>query len=235
MENTPFDAPEQNAISPFDPSRDHSAQLTRRTYNLLMGGLVTAGFAVIALCALLSQSPSFLYAVMSNYLAFSIGSFVASIAGIIVMNVGMKREGYGVTLAGYALLVCSIGFATGLLLPFYNLPSIANAFVGTLIISALFTLLGSSFPAFFARIQGIALAALVALIVAGIVGSIAGFDMAWYDYAVILVFCGFIGYDTYRAQQCEPTVKMAIFNAAEIWLDLVNIFIHLLQIVGNRD
>ena len=148
---------------------------------------------------------------------------------------GMKREGYGVTLAGYALLVCSIGFTTGMVLPFYSLPSIANAFVGTFIISALFTLLGTSFPTFFARIQGIAVTALIALIVAGIAGSLMGFAMAWYDYAVILVFCGFIGYDTYRAQQCEPTVKMAILNAAEIWLDLVNIFIHLLQIVGDRD
>ena len=208
MQNTPFNAPEQEAISPFDPSRDHSAQLTRRTYNLIMGGLVTAGFAVIAACALLAQAPAFLYAVVDNYLTISIGSFIASIAGIAVMHMGMKREGYGVTLAGYALLVCSIG---------------------------LFTLLGTSFPAFFARIQGIAVTALIALIVAGIAGSLMGFAMAWYDYAVILVFCGFIGYDTYRAQQCEPTVKMAILNAAEIWLDLVNIFIHLLQIVGDRD
>ena len=235
MQNTPFNAPEQAAISPFDPSRDHSAQLTRRTYNLIMGGLVTAGFAVIAACALLAQAPAFLYAVVDNYLAISIGSFIASIAGIAVMHMGMKREGYGVTLAGYALLVCSIGFTTGMVLPFYSLPSIANAFVGTFIISALFTLLGTSFPTFFARIQGIAVTALIALIVAGIAGSLMGFAMAWYDYAVILVFCGFIGYDTYRAQQCEPTVKMAILNAAEIWLDLVNIFIHLLQIVGDRD
>lgn len=235
MQNIPFDAPEQEAISPFDPSRDHSAQLTRRTYNLIMGGLVTAGFAIIAACALLAQSPAFLYAVIDNYLAVSIGSLIASIAGIAVMHMGMKREGYGVTLAGFFILVASLGFTTGMILPFYSLPSIANAFVGTLIISALFTLLGTSFPAFFARIRGIAMAALLALIVVGVAGSIMGFAMAWYDYAVILVFCGFIGFDTYRAQQCEPTVKMAIFNAAEIWLDMVNIFIHLLQIVGDRD
>lgn len=235
MQNTPFDTPEQEAISPFDPARDHSAPLTRSAYNLIMGGLVAGGFGVIALCALLAQSPAFLYAVIDNYVLVSVVSFAASIAGIIVMNMGMDREGYGMTLAGYCLLILSMGFTTGTLLPFFNLPSIANAFVGTLIISALFTLLGTSFPSFFARIQGVAVAALIALIIAGVAGSIAGFAMAWYDYAIILVFCGFIGYDTYRAQQCEPTVKMAIFNAAEIWLDLVNIFIHLLQIVGDRD
>ena len=59
--------------------------------------------------------------------------------------------------------------------------------------------------------------------------------MAWLDYVVILLFCGFIGYDTYRAQQCEPTVKMAIFNAVEIWLDLLNVFIRILSIVGRRN
>ena len=132
MQNTPFDAPEQEAISPFDPSRDHSAQLTRRMYNLIMGGLVTAGFAVIAACALLAQAPAFLYAVVNNYLAISIGSFIASIAGIAVMHMGMKREGYGVTLAGYALLACSIGFTTGMVLPFYSLPSIPQRLCGHL-------------------------------------------------------------------------------------------------------
>jgi len=226
---------DQAAISPFDPARDHSARLSRRAYNLIMGGLVMLGFLVIGACAALAATPGFLLAVYQNYFPIMLGSVIASLAGIIVLHLGMKREGFGMALAGYALVIGSIGFTTGLVLPMYDLPSIANAFVGTALIAALFTLLGAAFPAFFARVQGIALTALFALIIVSVVGSFMGVAMGWLDYAVILVFCGFIGYDTYRAQQCEATVKMAVFNAVQIWLDLVNVFIRILAIVGRRD
>lgn len=235
MAQEPFVSQDERAITPFDPAFDHSSRLSRRTYNLLMGGLVVLGFAVIGACSFLVTAPSFLLAIYENYFAVMIGSLIASIAGVVVLNMGMKREGFGMALAGYALVVCSMGFTTGLILPYYSLPSIADAFVGTALIAALFTLLGASYPQIFARIHGVACVALLALVVVGVVGSLMGVAMGWLDYAVILVFCGFIGYDTYRAQQCEPTVKMAIFNAVEIWLDLVNVFIRLLSIFGRRD
>lgn len=226
---------DQAAISPFDPARDHSARLSRRAYNLIMGGLVVLGFLVIGACAALASTPGFLLAIYQNYFAVMLGSVAASIAGIVVLHLGMRREGFGMALAGYALVIASIGFTTGLILPMYDLPSIANAFVGTALIASLFTLLGAAYPAFFARVQGIAMTALLALIVVSLVGSFMGIAMGWLDYAVILVFCGFIGYDTYRAQQCEATVKMAVFNAVQIWLDLVNVFIRILSIVGRRN
>ena len=226
---------EERAISPFDPARDRSAHLSRRAYNLIMGGLVALGFAVIAACAALASTAGFLAAVYENYLMVTIGSFAVSIAGIFVVSAGMKREGYGMALAGYGLVIASIGFTTGLILPFYDLPSIANAFVGTALIATLFTLLGAAYPQFFAKIQGVLFGALLALILVSVVGMVAGLSMGWIDYAVIVVFCGFIGWDTYRAQQCEPTVKMAIFNAVQIWLDLVNVFIRILSIVGRRE
>lgn len=235
MEYGPVEANEVRELSPFDPARDHSAHLSRRMYNIVMGGLVMLGFVVIALGAAFASTPAFLFAVIDNYLAVTIGSCVASIAGVVVINLGMKREGFGMALAGYALVVCSIGLTTGLILPLYDLPSIANAAVGTAIIALLFTLLGASYPQVFARIQGVAVVSLLALLVVSIVGGLMGMPLGWIDYAIILVFCGFIGYDTYRAQQCEPTVKMAIFNAVQIWLDLVNVFIRILSIVGNRD
>ena len=230
-----FQAHEERQITPFDPELDHSAALSRRAYNLIMGGLVILGFAVMGACAYLTTTSGFLEAIYANYLPVMLGSTVLSVAGIFTLFAGMKREGLGLPLLGYALVVGSLGFTTGLILPFYSLPSIANAFVGTTLIAVLFTLLGAAYPSFFARIQGVAVAALFALLLVSVVGVIAGMDMSWLDYVMIVLFCGFIGYDTYRAQQCEPTVKMAILNAVNIWLDLINVFIRLLRIVGDRN
>ena len=234
---SPFEqgAAEERAISPFDPARDHSSQLSRRAYNLVMGALVAFGFAVIAACAALASTPGFMMAVYQNYLLVMFGSLAVSIAGILVVGAGMKREGFGMALAGYALVVGSIGFTTGLILPFYDLPSIANAFVGTAIVATLFTLLGAAYPQFFMRIQGVLFVSLLAVLVVALVGGLMGMAMGWLNYVIVLVFCGLIARDTYVAQQCEPTVKMAVLNAVNIWLDLVNVFIHILAIVGHRE
>ena len=172
--NGPFGASEEQAISPFDPARDHSSKLTRGSYNLLMGGLVAAGFVVIALCGLLCSNASFLMSILQNYVFYAIGSLAVSIGGFVVIMRGMRREGFGMALAGYAMVVVSMGFTTGLILPFYDLPSIANAFVGTAIIAAVFTLAGGLWPQFFARIQGVLTVSLLALIVVSIVGLFMG-------------------------------------------------------------
>ena len=227
--------PANTSISPLDPAYDRSALLSPRAYYALMGMFVFIGFAVVGACGALAATPGFLRAVADSYFLVMIGSVVVSIAGVVVLNVGMKRTGLGLPLLGYAMIVCSIGFTTGLVLPYYDLPSVANAFVGTALIAALFTLLGASFPQFFARIQGVLFAALLGVIIFSVVGALMGMSLAWLDYVVVVVFAGLLAYDTYRASRCAPTVKMAILNAVEIWLDLVNIFLHLLSIVGNRD
>ncbi|MBY4797096.1 Bax inhibitor-1 family protein [Collinsella sp. AGMB00827] len=234
MSNESLNIRDERTISPFDPTLDHSTRISRRQYNLIMGGLVTLGFAVIAAAAFLVMTPAFFFMVYENYGLVLLASVVVSIGGVFVLARGMRREGFGQALVGYGMIVGSIGFTTGMILPLYDLPSIANAFVGTAIIATLFTLLGSVYPQVFAKIRGVLSVALLGAIVVGLVGSFMNVSMAWLDYVVIAVFCGLIGYDTYRAQQCESTVKMAIFNAAQIWLDLVNIFIRLLAIVGRR-
>ena len=54
------------------------------------------------------------------------------------------------------------------------------------------------------------------------------------DYAVALIFCGYIGLDWCRAQQYPKTLDNAIDSAADIYLDIVNLFIRILSITGKR-
>lgn len=236
MSYGPFEnAREEREITPFDPAFDHSATLSRRAYNLIMGGMVLLGFVVIALCASIAGTYDFQVMLSQHYQAIMIASIAVPIAGIVALVAGMRGKGLALPLLGYALIVGSIGFTTGIILPFYSLPSIMNAFVGTILIAALFTLLGVSFPSFFARIQGALIAVLLGLILVSIAGRFMGVAMSWLDYIILVVFSGFIAYDTYQSQQCEPTVKMAVLFAVNIWLDLVNIFLSLLSILGNRE
>ena len=55
----------------------------------------------------------------------------------------------------------------------------------------------------------------------------------------VILFIGFIAYDIqkikYLTTVMEDENKIAIIGALELYLDFINIFIHLLSIFGRRD
>ena len=66
--------------------------------------------------------------------------------------------------------------------------------------------------------------------------DVSGHSVGWNDWVVIVIFCGLIGYDFYQAATDEPTVDNAIWYACENYLDLINIFLRVLNITGrSRD
>ena len=76
---------------------------------------------------------------------------------------------------------------------------------------------------------------LLALIVVQVVMGLMGVSQTGIDLLVIVVFCGFIGYDFYRAMQDEPTLVNAVYNASNLFLDIINVFVRVLSIFGRRD
>lgn len=53
------------------------------------------------------------------------------------------------------------------------------------------------------------------------------------DYVVVLVFSGYIGYDWSKAQQFPRNLDNAIDSAADIYVDIVNIFMRILSILSR--
>ena len=98
-----------------------------------------------------------------------------------------------------------------------------------------FACLGVAMPQGFEKIQGVLTGALLALIVVQLVMLFLGVSQTWIDFVVIVVFCGFIGYDFHRAMYDEPTLVNAVYNASELFLDIINVFVRVLSILGNRD
>lgn len=209
--------------------------LSLRGYGLALSGLVFLGFVVMGACANLFSDVRFLMIVLDNYLPLTIGSFVVAIVGIVMM--GRARASQSVVLAGvgYAIFVLSFGFASSTALIGYTGETISSAFLATAGITATFACLGVAFPRIFERIQGGLFAALLGLIVVEIVMMFMGVDQSWIDFAVIVVFCGFIAYDFHRAMEDEPTLVNAIFNACNLFLDIINVFLRVLSIFGRRN
>lgn len=63
----------------------------------------------------------------------------------------------------------------------------------------------------------------------------AGAALGIFDYLVVLIFCGYVGYDWARANACAKTVDNAVDCAAELYIDIVNLFVRILSILSRSN
>lgn len=208
--------------------------LSARTYCFMLTVMVFVGFAIMGVCAALAASPSFLMAISDHYLPVTIVSFILSIAACFMMSSGKKNQSVGMSFAGYALMVLSLGFTTSLTMLAYDLGTISTAFLATAGVTVVMGCLGMAFPQFFAKIQGALFFSLLGVIVIELLLMLFHVSSAWLDYVVVALFAGFIGRDFYVALNDQPTMANAIYNASQLYLDILNVFLRILSILGDR-
>lgn len=209
--------------------------ISRRLYNALLTGFVVLSFTIMALCSHATSTLAFVLFVYRNPLLFSVASIAGSFIGIICMSSARSHENLALGLVGYALFSLTFGFTTSFTLSYYALSSISMAFSATAAIMVVFGLAGIAFPQLFAKIQGVCMTGLLALVVIQLVFAFLGLQSSLIDLAVVLVFCGFIGYDVYRASVAVPTVTNALWFAIELYLDIINVFLRLLRLFSRRN
>lgn len=54
------------------------------------------------------------------------------------------------------------------------------------------------------------------------------------DWVVAIIFCGYIGFDWGRANRIPKTADNAVDSAAALYMDIINLFIRILRIMGRR-
>ena len=95
--------------------------------------------------------------------------------------------------------------------------------------------LGTLFPAFFQKISGVLTIALLLVIVVELIEIfIFNTHHGILDWIVVLIFCGYIGYDWGRANQIPKTVDNAVDSAAALYMDIINLFLRILRILGRK-
>lgn len=214
-------------------ARTKPGGLSRRTYHFLTGAIVAASLLVIGLeYTYCLNNP---WIIESLNLAFVIACYVVPFAGIIIMALA-GREHLGLMVVGYCMVTLTLGFLMAIVLTEYTAASIQRAILITAIIAISFATLGFAWPQLFRRILPICMIALSIMIIIELVMMFLSIPSGWNDWVVIVIFCGLIGYDFYQAATDEPTVDNAIWYACEIYLDLINIFLRVLNITGrSRD
>ncbi|MDN0069763.1 Bax inhibitor-1 family protein [Collinsella ihumii] len=220
-------------VSPLHVERT-APTISPRMFNLVIAGLIFAGFCVMGIGTHIVTSPAFMSWLVRHPIMYLVISLVGSIAGIVIMSGAVKRQSVARSLIGYALFVCTFGLLCSMAVSAYDLPTVNAAFTATAGITVVFGALGLVIPQVFRRLMGVFSVALLALLVVQLVMMFMGVDQTWLDIAIVVVFCGFIGYDMHQATLVETTLPNAVFMACNLFLDIMNVFMRLLNIFGNN-
>lgn len=142
-----------------------------------------------------------------------------------------------VSFLGFTGLAISMGLLLVPFLAMYSAGTIYSAFLATGIIVVAMMLISLFFPAFFLSLGRVLVVALIGSIIVEVIGGLLlHIPMGYMDYIVVVIFAGFVGYDWAKAQMYPKTLDNAIDSAADIYVDIINIFIRLLSIMGkNKD
>ncbi|MCK5125233.1 MAG: US12 family protein [candidate division Zixibacteria bacterium] len=167
-----------------------------------------------------------------NPILFFIGYLGCCFLGIYLFK---KSSNPLVSFLGYNLVVIPFGFIINIVVAQYDPQVVLEAIQVTFVVTAAMMILGTLFPKFFQKIVVALTIALVLVIIFELVSIF--FLKTQYgivDWIVVLIFCGYIGYDWGRANQIPKTVDNAIDSAAALYMDIINLFLRLLRIMGRR-
>ena len=191
-----------------------------RIYNLTLGATVLWGVAMnVVLCAFCGD-----FVASVNPFIFLIAYFALAFGGQVISYKSKSP-------------VVPVGLVVASVVSYYGgigAEEVGLAFLFTAIITGCMISLSIIYPNFFSRIGGLLFAGLIGLVLSGIVMTFLGIDSYIYSWIGAVIFSLYIGYDYYVAQRYIKTVDNAVDSAISIYLDITNLFLHLLRILGRK-
>ena len=214
---------------------DPSAIVSTRVYNGVIVAVLLWGLLVNWLLCKYVGNYTNIFPKMSP-IAFVIAYLVVAIIGVVMTN---KAKNAAVTFIGYNLVVVPFGLVISTLVESYVTKGQTNvvtlAFLYTMLIAVAMLATVIMFPRLFEKVGGVLGAVLGGLILCEIVLLILGVRQQWICWLAAGLFSIYLGYDIYRSQQYPKTIKNAMASALDIYMDMANLFIRLLEILGKKD
>ncbi|EGU39439.1 hypothetical protein VII00023_17974 [Vibrio ichthyoenteri ATCC 700023] len=204
-------------------------EISARLYNLAIGAVLCWGFWINWI--MVSAIPVEVIASINPWVFF-IGYFASCFFGIYLFRSSSNPL---VSFLGYNFVVVPFGLIINMVVSQYDPALVLSAIQVTGLVTGIMMILGTLFPNFFAKIAGALTIALLAVIVVELFQIfVLGIHQAWIDWAVAVIFCGYIGYDWGRANQIPKTLDNAVDSAAALYMDIINLFLRILRIMGRK-
>jgi len=165
----------------------------------------------------------------------------APLVAVFAVSASINNVSYGTAqlmLHGFAALM-GLSFAT--IFVVFTLGSIFTAFMGAAVLFGTMSLYGYLTKRDLTSIGQFMFVGLIAVIIASVANIFIGSSALQMTISAIaiIVFLGLTAYDTQRIReivsQGGDTGSQEVAGALTLYLDFINLFIHLLQLFGNRN
>ena len=234
---------QQEVLNEKESSRWESSTtlpvLMRKVYTWMTLALVITGITAWVV----AHSPAILQMIMTNKILF-LGLLFGEL--ILVWSVSAAINRLSLTTATLLFVLYSVlnGVTMSFIFLAYTYESVTKVFLITAGTFAAMAFFGYFTKTDLSSIGRILFMALIGLIIATIVNIFvksSGFGMIL-NYLGVLIFVGLTAWDTQKIKQMlsmaedtgETAQKVALMGALSLYLDFINLFIHLLRIMGNN-
>ena len=213
-----------------------------RTYMLRVYNYMGAGLAVTGVVAYLAADSGLYASIASTPWIWAV--ILAPLAFVLVLSFGMERISFGTAQLLFWGFSATMGLSLASVFLVFTGASIARVFFITGATFGAMSLYGYTTKADLSRIGSFLFMGLIGIIIASVVNIFIGSSALQFAVSIIgvIIFIGLTAWDTqqikdgYLADETGDAVgKKAIFGALQLYLDFINLFTLLLQLLGQRD
>lgn len=211
--------------------RQGETEISERSFNLIIGGVLLWGFLLNYLMVALFGAQISAAMANTNPLVFLLVYFGLVIIGSVLLN----KESPVLSFIGYNLIALPIGVVVCACVTGVPVGIVKSAVLVTAIVTLSFMILATAFPGFFLSMGRTLFVGLLVAIVAELVSTLIFHTVSSvFEWVFVAIFSLYIGYDWARANTCARTVDNAIDLAANLYLDIINLFLRILEIMNKR-
>jgi FtsH-binding integral membrane protein len=215
---------------------DTTINLGLRSYFNDVFSRMTTALLISAMFAYIGMRVPMLYA--GGMLTWMI--ILSPLAFVLVMSLGSERfsdRGLLLMLMGFG---AAQGLSMGALLFIYTAHSVITAFLMAAIVFSTFAIIGYTTKRDLSSLGTFLFVGLIGIVIAAIVNI--WLQMTALAFVInvlaVLIFTGLTAYDMQKLKQIYleggDSSRVRTFGALSLYLDFINIFVSLLQLIGNK-
>lgn len=226
-----------------------------RVYNWMASGLALTGIVAYAIFSIPALHELFYRSgVTANGMVvrdqptlLAMIAVFAPLAFVLVLSLGVNRLSRSSAQMLYWLFCAAMGASLTSIFVIYTSESIARVFFITAGTFAAMSIYGYTTKTDLSRFGSFLMMGLIGIVIAGLVNIFLASSALQFAISIIgvVVFTGLTAYDTQRikasyvqyayAEGTDGAAKMSVYDALSLYLNFINLFMLLLQLLGNRN
>jgi FtsH-binding integral membrane protein len=214
-----------------------------RQHMLRVFNYMTIGLAVTGLTAWFTgTSPEMLQLLFGTPLKWVV--MLAPLAFVMVMSFGINRMSASTLQMVFWAYSAVMGLSLATIFIVFTHTSIARVFFISAAMFAGASLWGYTTRRDLTSLGGFMMMGLIGVLIAGLVNMFVGSTALQFAVSVltVIIFTGMTAYDTQSIKEMyaegsgqEANTKLAIMGALSLYLNFINLFMALLQLIGDRE